>query len=287
VTRSGGILAEIGRRKRWERENLRDALDGNLRVPPDSPWLPSPELLERALHFLRQGGTEGHRRPFAARIQDEGRLQVIAEIKRRSPSAGVLADWQDPEPLALRYQEGGAAAISVLTDAHFFDGRPSFLPRCREVFDGPVLRKDFIDDEADLAVSAAMQADAVLLIVSLLGPRTAQLIKVARCYDLEVLVEVHDERELDIAMASGAPTIGINNRNLNDFSVDLSQTERLAARIPSPVAVVSESGIRSPQDALRMRKAGADAVLVGQSLAEREGDGLSELQCEVPRGHRR
>jgi len=287
VSPEPGILAEIGRRKRWEREILRDALRGNLRVDPDSAWLPSEEVRERARRYLHQGGTEGHRRPFATRLQDEGRLQVIAEIKRRSPSAGRLADWQAPEPLAERYQQGGAAALSVLTDAHFFDGRPAFLPRCRKVFDGPVLRKDFIDDEADLAISAAMEADAVLLIVALLGPRTARLVQVARCYDLEVLVEVHDERELDLAMASAAPTIGINNRNLDDFSVELRRTEELAARIPTPVAVVSESGIRSSQDALRMRKAGADALLVGQRLAESGGAGLEELQCEAPRGHRR
>ncbi len=281
-----GILDKIARRKRWEREILRDALRGNLRVDPDSNWLPSAELRERAVRFLRQGGTEGHRRPFAERLQDPERLQVIAEVKRRSPSAGLLADWQMPEPLAQAYGKGGAAALSVLTDAHFFDGRPAFLPRCRLVFEGPVLRKDFIDDEADLAISAAMQADAVLLIVSLLGTRTPEMVRLARCYDLEVLVEVHDERELDIAMASAAATIGINNRNLDNFRVDLSRTEELAARIPSPVTVVSESGIRSPGDALRMRKAGADALLVGQSLAEQQGAGLAELRCEAARGHR-
>jgi len=286
VTGAGGILETISRRKRWEREILRDALKGNLRVPPDSDWLPSAELRERAVRFLRQGGTEGHRRPFAESLQDPQHLQVIAEIKRRSPSAGLLADWQMPEPLAQAYGEGGAAALSVLTDAHFFDGRPSFLPRCRVVFEGPILRKDFIDDEADLAISAAMQADAVLLIVALLGTRTSKLIRLAKCYDLEVLVEVHDERELDIAMAATAASIGINNRNLDNFRVDLSRTEELAARIPSPVAVVSESGIRSRDDAVRMRRAGADALLVGQSLAEREGAGLSELRCEAARGHR-
>jgi indole-3-glycerol phosphate synthase len=286
VTNDGGILAEIGRRKRWERDILRDALRGNLRVNPDSDWMPSEQLLAQARHYLKEGGCEGHRRPFAPRLSDDNQLSVIAEIKRRSPSAGTFADWEQPEGLAAQYQEGGAAVISVLTDAHFFGGRPEFVARTREVFTGPVLRKDFLADEADLALSAAMKADAVLLIVRLLGTRTAELIRLARCYDLETLVEVHDERELDLAMASGAPVVGINNRDLDDFSVDLGRSEELMARIPRPIAVVSESGISSSTQALRMRRAGADAILVGQALAERGGEGLGELRVEAARGHR-
>ncbi len=287
MTNKGGILAEIGRRKRWERDILRDALRGNLRVDPDSDWLPSEELISRARHYLKEGGCEGHRRPFAPPLRDEKKLSVIAEIKRRSPSAGSFADWEQPEDLAEQYQQGGAAVISVLTDAHFFGGRPAFITRTRQIFPGPVLRKDFLADEADLALSAAMEADAVLLIVRLLGPRTAELIRLARCYDLETLVEVHDERELDLAMASAAPVIGINNRDLDDFSVDLGRSEELMARIPRPIAVVSESGIRSRAQAMRMRRAGADAILVGQALAERGGEGLGELRVEAARGHRR
>jgi indole-3-glycerol phosphate synthase len=287
VSSRSGILAEIGRRKRWERDRLRDALRGNLRVDPESQWLPSLEILDQARGYLKEGGCERNRRPFAPPLQDKKRLCVIAEIKRKSPSAGRFADWEEPEELAEQYRQGGADAISVLTDAHFFGGAPSFVARSREVFPGPVLRKDFLDDEADLAVSAAMGADAVLLIVRLLGPRTAQLLKLARCYDLETLVEVHDERELDLAMASAAPVLGINNRNLDDFSVDLSRSEELMARIPRPIAVVSESGIRSRAEAQRMRRGGADAVLVGQALAEQGGQGLSELRVEIARGHRR
>jgi len=287
VTNKDGILAEIGRRKRWERDILRDALRGNLRVHPDSDWLPSEELISQARGYLKEGGCEGHRRPFAPCLTDENQLSVIAEIKRRSPSAGSFADWEQPEKLAEQYREGGASAISVLTDAHFFGGRPAFVARTRQTFPGPVLRKDFVHDEADLALSAAMQADAVLLIVRTLGTRTADLIRLARCYDLETLVEVHDERELDLAMASGAPVIGINNRDLDDFSVDLGRSEELMARIPRPIAVVSESGIRSTAQALRMRRGGADAILVGQALAENDGQGLNELRVKAARGHRR
>jgi len=281
-----GILGEIALRKRWEREILRDALRGNLREHPDSPWLPSEATRNTAERYLRQGGCERSRRAFAEQLSDDKQLSVIAEVKRRSPSRGQIASWDLPEPLAEAYGKGGASALSVLTDAHFFDGRPAFLARCRNVFAGPVLRKDFIVDELDLAITAALEADAVLLIAALVGPQIADLVRLARCYDLDVLAEVHDERELELALIAGATTVGINNRNLETFRVDLETTERLAARVPAPFVVVSESGIAGPGDALRVRKAGADAILVGEHLAKHEGAGLSELRCEVPRGVR-
>lgn len=281
-----GILGEIARRKRWEREILKDALRGNLREHPDSAWLPSENVRDTARRYLRQGGHEGNHRPFAASLSHEHRLSVIAEVKRRSPSRGVIASWDLPEPLAEAYGKGGASALSVLTDAHFFDGRPAFLSRCRQVFEGPVLRKDFIVDELDLAITAALEADAVLLIAALVGPQIGELVRLARCYDLEVLAEVHTERELEYALIGGATTVGINNRNLETFEVDLAITERLAARIPGPFGVVSESGIKGPQDALRVRKAGADAILVGEHLAKQQGEGLDELCVEAARGVR-
>ncbi|MBJ96049.1 MAG: indole-3-glycerol-phosphate synthase [Rickettsiales bacterium] len=287
MSRQTGILAEIVRRKRWERDILRDALRGQPRIDPASPWLPEPELLERAGRFLKAGGCERQRRSLVAALQDPKRLTVIAEIKRSSPSAGRFAQWQDPTQLAEAYAASGAQALSVLTDTHFFDGSPRFLGQCRAVFPGPVLRKDFLADEADLAISAALGADAVLLIVRLLGAQTAGMLRAARCYDLEVLVEVHNQRELDLAMACGASLMGINNRDLDDFSVDLERSEQLMTQIPSPIGVVSESGIGTPEDAVRMRRAGADAILVGQALAERDGEGLADLQIEQKRGHRR
>ena len=281
-----GILGEIAQRKRWEREILRDALRGNLRVPPDSPWLPAPEILDQAKTYLKQGGCEPRDRSFLQALSSEGRLSVIAEVKRASPSAGVIASWEQPDELAAAYEAAGADAVSVLTDAHHFDGRPSFLRRVRKLFSGPALRKDFLDDEADLAVSAALGADAVLAIVALLGPRTADFLRTARCYGLDVLVEVHDRRELDYAMAAGSAVVGVNNRDLHTFRVSLETTERLAELIPSPVLLVAESGIRSATDAVRMRRAGADAILVGEHLARSGGEGLAELQIEMQRERR-
>lgn len=281
------ILTEIARRKRWERNVLRDALKGHMRERPGEGFLPDEATLKLAFRLLKAGGCEAvERREWEGSLADAEHLTVIAEVKRRSPSAGSFASWSDPAELATVYAEGGAAAVSCLTDAHFFDGRPSFLPRCREVFSGPVLRKDFLDDELDLAISAALGADAILLIVSMLGPRTGDLIRLARAYDLGVLVEVHDERELEMAMVAGAPVIGINNRNLSTFRTDLGTTERLAERIPPGVVLVAESGVKGVDDARRMRRAGAHAVLVGEALARSGGAGLKDLQVPEARGGR-
>jgi len=280
------ILTEISDRKRWEREVLRDALRGNLRVDPNSAWFPGIEVLQQTKRLLKQGGEEPTDRSFSRALFDEERLRLIAEIKRASPSAGRIADWSQPDQLAATYAKEGADAVSVLTDAHYFDGRPQFLGAVRQVFPGPVLRKDFLDDEVDLAVSSALGADAVLAIVALLGPRIGEFLRVACCYGLQVLVEVHNRRELDLAMAAGAEIVGVNNRNLKTFAVDLKTTEELAELIPSSVILVAESGIRSPADADRMRRAGADALLVGESLARSGGAGLAELRQQAQRGHR-
>jgi len=280
------ILQQIADRKRWERELLRDALRGNMRVDPSAPWFPGADTLRQAKKLLKQGGAEQSDRSFEEALRSEERLCVIAEVKRASPSAGRIAMWEEPSALAAAYAEGGADAVSVLTDAFFFDGRPSFISSVRDIYSGPVLRKDFLDDELDLALSAALGSDAVLAIVALLGPRTSDFLRIARCYGLEVLVEVHNRRELDLAMAAGAGLIGINNRDLNTFRVDLATTEELAELVPSPVILVAESGIRTPADADRMRRAGADALLVGEGLARSGGEGLAQLQRHAQRGHR-
>jgi len=283
---SRDILADIAERKRWERDILRDALRGNLRVHPKADWYPGVDAMNKASTLLKAGGAEPRGRSLADALLHEDRLGVIAEIKRASPSAGKIANWDRPDELAEAYNEGGADAVSVLTDTPYFDGRPGYLATVRPLVTGPVLRKDFLDDELDLAVSAALGADAVLAIVALLGGRTGDFLRIARCYGLEVLVEVHNRHELDHAMAAGARTIGVNNRNLKTFSVDLSTTEELAQVIPSPVILVAESGIRSPADAERMRRAGADALLIGEALARRGGEGLADLQAKASRGHR-
>ena len=279
------ILDQIALRKTWERAILRDALAG--RSPAiDEGWMPDAEVLSRAASLLDAGGAAPSGRSLREALHRSERLTVIAEVKRRSPSAGRISPWQDPEPLASAYAAGGADALSVLTDAAYFDGRPGFLPRCRGVFAGPVLRKDFLEDELDLAVSAALGADAVLLITSRLGAGLADLLPRAQDYGLEALVEVHDEHELELALSAGASIVGVNNRDLRRFVTDLGVTERLAPRVPADVVLVAESGIRGPQDARRMREAGADALLVGESLARAAGDGLPALQSALPRGAR-
>ena len=272
------ILDTILRRKAWELGVLRDALRGNPRVAPNADWFCGPAALERARRLLKHGGSPPTGRDFAEALAQDDRLTVVAEIKRRSPSAGRIAAWEEPEPLATAYSKGGADAVSCLTDWEFFGGRPRFLPAVRAVFEGPVLRKDFVTDVIDLAVARALDADAVLLIVAALGPRTAELQREARAFGLQTLIEVHDTRELDIAMAAGAAVVGVNNRDLRTFQVDLSTTERLAEQLPSPTLLVGESGIKTPGDAQRMRRAGCDAVLVGESLARKGGDGIESLQ---------
>ncbi len=283
------VLDTILRRKRFERDLVRDGLrSGIWREQPGTTWVPSADVLDRARALLKTGGGgHTHPRDFGAALVHEGRLAVIAEIKRASPSAGIIAQWTDPVPLATAYREGGADAVSCLTDHTFFGGRPGFLPVVRSVFAGPVLRKDFVIDVIDLAIAAALGADAVLLIVAVLGADTVRFQAEARAFGLQTLVEVHDRRELDLAMAAGATVIGVNNRDLSTFAVDLGTTERLGELLPPFVTLVGESGIRNAADATRMRRAGCDAVLVGETLARAEGAGIQALQCPEPRGHRR
>ncbi len=268
------ILDRIAAHKAVERAALRAALDG---AQPGDPSVPDEATLDRVRLFLGMGCADRAIRPFSAALRGSS-LSVIAEIKRASPSAGRFADWVDPEPLAEAYARGGASACSVLTDVRFFEGHPSFLPRVRAVFPGPVLRKDFLEEELDLALAAALGADAALLIVSRLGRRTASMLRACEHYALEALVEVHDEDELEMALEAGAPVIGVNNRDLDTFVTDLGTTERLAKLLPDTVTLVGESGIRGPADARRMRDAGCHAVLVGQSLAQAGGAGLRALQ---------
>lgn len=197
---------------------------------------------------------------------------VIAEIKRGSPSRGTFPIMVDPPEVARSYIAGGAAALSVLTDAPFFDGSLADLRAVSSIAHAatpgvPVLRKDFILDEYQLVEARAYGADAVLLIVASLEPALLKALHgEARSLGLDVLVEIHDEAELDRALDLGAAAIGINNRDLRTFSIDLAVTERLARRIPADVVVVSESGIATRADVERVVDAGAGAVLVGESL---------------------
>ena len=198
-------------------------------------------------------------------------LQIIAEIKRRSPSAGALREDARPAELAPRYEAGGAAALSILTEPHFFNGSLDDLVAGRAAVGLPVLRKDFTLDPYQLVEARVAGADAVLLIVAVVPERLADLSGEAHALGLDVLVEVHDERELALALGAGADLIGINNRNLHDFTIDLATTERLRPLIPPDIVVVGESGIETAADLRRLVAARVDAVLIGSSLM-RSGD---------------
>lgn len=206
------------------------------------------------------------------------RSAVIAEIKRASPSQGVIRDPFDPAAIATSYAAGGATCLSVLTDVRFFQGHPDHLGAAREAAPLPLLRKDFVIDPWQVLESAAIGADCILLIVAALDDgRLAELESCAIDAGLDVLVEVHDQAELDRALCLRTPLIGINNRNLHDFTVDLGTTLALARRVtggtgsPSTATVVdrivvSESGIHSPGDVQRLRAEGIDCFLIGEAF---------------------
>ena len=203
---------------------------------------------------------------FAGALRRPG-LSVIAEMKQRTPSMGVLVEDYQPADLAHAYTEGGAAAISVLTHMAGFGGRPEHILAARAATGLPILRKDFVTDPYEIAEARAIGADAVLLIVAALDrTHLAELLSVARSRGLTALVEVHDEAETQLALDGGAEVIGINHRDLRTFAVDLGLTERLRKLIPADVVVVAESGIHDVADARRVYEAGADAILVGEAL---------------------
>lgn len=200
-----------------------------------------------------------------------GDIRLLAELKRASPVAGVLAHGFDPVPRAPEYVAAGAAALSVLTDPHF-RGSLADLDAVRARVDCPVLQKDFVIEEYQLWEARAHGADAVLLIVAILGrDRLAELHRETKALGLSALVEVHDEAELEVAADLGVGLIGINNRDLTTFRTDLGTTDRLAPLAPPGACVVSESGIASRDDVRRVVEAGAHAILVGEALS-RSGD---------------
>ena len=202
------------------------------------------------------------KRDFAAALERPG-LSVVAEIKQASPSAGFIGEV-DPAEWGVRYEKEGAACLSVLTEPDRFKGSLKDLDAARKQVALPVLRKDFTVDEAQI-LEAGMRADAVLLIAALFeAGALARYVSLAVEIGLTPLVEVHDEREADLALESGARVIGVNNRDLRDFTVDLATTERLASRLAG-TTLVAESGVKMPEDARRLRNAGADAVLVGEA----------------------
>ena len=205
-------------------------------------------------------------RPFAEALCRPG-ISVIAEHKRRSPSAGAIRIDVSVTEIVQAYERGGAAALSVLTEGPNFGGTLGDLREARAATSLPVLRKDFIVDPYQLYESAAVGADAVLLIVAALEPdQLSALYQEAHALDLDVLVEVHDESELEGALAIDADIIGINNRDLSDFSVDVERTYALLSDVPAGKTVVSESGFRTREELVALENVGVDAVLVGESL---------------------
>lgn len=242
----------------------------------------------RSLASLRQGidDLEDQPRGFLRALRataDSGWTSVIAEVKKGSPSKGVIREDFDPLTIAETYQANGATCLSVLTDENFFMGHLLYLAKIREVVSLPLLRKDFICDPYQIYEARAAGADAILLIAAMLDAvQLAEYNALAGELHLDVLLEVHDETELESALTTGCELIGINNRNLQTFATDLATTERLLPLIPAGHFVVAESGISSRADVLRLQKAGARGFLVGESLMREDdiGTKLKELQGE-------
>lgn len=217
--------------------------------------------LEQSANFQK-----GQRRDFRQALEKK-HPAIISEIKKASPSKGVLSQDFNPGLQAKQYAAGGAAALSVLTDKQFFQGSLSDLKTARATVFLPVLRKDFTIDEVDILEAAANGADAILLIAAILSrDELLQLRELAARFEIASLVEVHDEEELDKALESGADIIGVNNRNLRTFEVSVETSERLAARMPASMLKVAESGIHSRADVERLMASGFRAFLVGEHL---------------------
>jgi indole-3-glycerol phosphate synthase len=223
-------------------------------------------LAEIEARAQKASAPRGFRRALEA-AHGPGRLALIAEIKRRSPSRGLIREDFDPVELARAYQAGGAACLSVLTDEPSFGGADAFLEQARAAVDLPCIRKDFLVDPWQVAESRALGADCILVILAMVDDAVARaLMDEASRFGMDALVEVHDEAEMARARALGARLVGVNNRDLRTFAVDLANTERLARLAPEGALLVTESGIFTAADAARLERSGATAMLVGESL---------------------
>jgi len=223
------------------------------------------------------------RSTFKKNISRKGHINLIAEIKKSSPSKGIIRPNFDPVNIALTYQAAGAGAISVLTDERFFDGKLEYLKKIKERVTIPILRKDFIIDEYQLYESAAAGADAVLLIAHILTQEELRkYMDITKALGMDALVEVHNEEEVEKALFINAPIIGINNRDLTTFNVDLSVSQRLIRIIPETKIIVSESGITSYEEVMFLKSLGVNAVLIGETFmcTENIGEKVRELMRE-------
>lgn len=251
-----GILDEIVARKR---QRLRDA---------------TARVSIRELKAKIADGVETRDFRSAIKRAPEERIRLIAEIKKASPSRGLIRKDFDLTSIAEIYEKKAVNAVSVLTEEDFFMGRLSFLPDVRKIVSKPVLRKDFIFDEYQIYESRAYEADAILLIAAILDRnQSAEYLHLAEELGLSVLFEVHDFRELEIALWVNSNIIGINNRNLNTLQIDMNTTFTLKREIPAGKIVVSESGIKTAQDIRKLQEAGIDATLIGTSFMETEDPG--------------
>jgi indole-3-glycerol phosphate synthase len=221
-----------------------------------------------AQRYMERQGSLAVTRDFTGALRrGDGGVRLIAEIKKASPSRGLIVTDFDPVAIAKRYRELGAAAYSVLTDRLFFQGSIDYLQLVSRSFPLPVLRKEFIIDESQIFQSRLAGADAILLIVAALDPcQLGDYLQLAAAIGLHVLVEVHDRKELDRAIEKGAPIIGVNNRDLKDFSLKLETSLLLRSFIPSDVIAVCESGLKSSADIALVSEASFDAVLIGEGL---------------------
>lgn len=241
-------------------------------VKKKKPW-PELEKCIRSLPAVRD---------FRTALQGgcDGKLHIIAEVKKASPSKGIICGQFYPVDIARQYQDNGAAALSVLTEEKYFLGSLDYLQQIKEATAIPVLRKDFIFDPYQVDESRARGADAVLLIAAMLEHGQLQdLMALCGRASLCCLFEVHNEKELETALSLGADVIGINNRDLNTFKTDISTTQRLIRLIPKGKTVISESGLGRREDILTLRDAGVDAFLIGETFMKekRPGDKLREL----------
>jgi indole-3-glycerol phosphate synthase len=214
-------------------------------------------------------GRTDTRRQFACALRNESGLAIIAEVKKASPSKGIIQPNFDPVAIAKKYETGGASAISVLTDVNFFQGSNEYLRRARRAVKVPILRKEFIIDPIQVEETAWLNGDAMLLIAAILSDnQMAELYAAAIALEIEPLIEVHTEEELERVMRLNPEIIGINNRNLDTFVTDIQTTFSLIEHIPSGITVVSESGIENADQAIKLKAAGVDALLVGETLVK-------------------
>ena len=238
---------------------------------------------EEVALLLRRGieppdGPVAPPRGFIAALTAVDEVAIIAEAKKASPSKGVICPDFDPVRIAVEYEKAGAQAMSVLTDEDFFQGSLAYIPAVRQAVQLPVLRKDFIIHEKQIEQARAFGADAVLLIAAILDlTQMRDYLQVAHGLGMDVLVEIHDEAEAEMAVAAGSRLIGVNNRNLRDFSVDLDITFRLQRLLPPEIPLVSESGIRDQEDMRRLAAHGVRAALIGETLM-RAGDRVAGLR---------